>query len=1317
MMNNDVVMQSKAGDAEIQSRCFSKLPNRSFWVFLILLVTSVARAQLAGTGAITGTVTDQTGAVIPGATVTATSNSTSVPTIRTTTGAGDYAITPLLPSVYTVTVSAKGFGSVVRKNITVDALSTISLPFKLTVGDVSTSVTVSDTTPVLETSNATLGTVMDHEMYANLPLLMGAGGNADQRRATDFAYLAPGVQSTTSSGPINSTSTSPIVNGSGPGGNVQEVYIDGINLPEADGVGDPRFTWTAIGVDAVNQFQVETNGVNTQYAGQGVQNYSVKTGGNAYHGSIYEYLRNTMFDAWQFTSKVPTLNGSGVIVPGGIKPRENMNEVGMVISGPIIKDKLFLFGNYGQYRYAHGASFSPYTMPTAAMMGLTVSGQALGYADYSGYAAANGGAHIYDPATQTPGCAGTTASPCTRTPFMGMKNGLATADVIPANRISAASNYYDQFVVPYEQLISQSSYSSNLNFGTPTGLSNWYMTNRIDYNMNAKNTISAIIALGRQASTGPNSGSGLHPPFNAGQSYHPDTSIDILKDTYVFSPHLVNQFAIGFGRYESDSVTPDRNHLYAATTAGILNMPAGQSSDGYPAIKWSGNYDAPATWGGYSWNDKINNTYTATDSIQWTFGRHNVNLGGQMVWVQYNYYSVLGGSSPMSFTFASSQTGQFATTGSGTTSTTGSPYASYLLGAVNASSASVGIPGLATRWPDPSFWGQDDIKVTRKLTMNLGLRWDIFPSITEAHNVFTFLNPTGINSITGNLGTLDFAGNGNPAQYCNCSRPSPIYWKNIAPRVGLAYSVDAKTVFRAGYTVNFARGNWTSGSQSGSPSQTGITPSATAPGGISSAPAFYWDATACSINANDASPCGWTGSVVAPTPPVGGTSLAEYGTTETSVLTNAGGFTFTYWDPYRGSRTPEYINWNVSLQRQLTSAMSINVSYVGSQGHFLSAGYNPARGNHLTENYAAMAGYNVVGGVAVACGLATCGQNGNSTVLGSKATAANLTVAQGLGFTPPNPFTTATYYASNAVPSYFVQYPQFSGVSDTTGFTGNTNFNAFEIQVRQHASHGLDFMFNYTFSKSIDDVGTFRVYDNPRLERAISAADQPENLTATAVYALPFGKDHIGGTNRLISAFAGGWKLSTIFSDHSGLPIVFTGTGCGGSSILGTCMPSIVPGQTSRTGVSYKTAPGGITAANYAVNRYFNGNAFVVAQNITPTTQAIGTTVPIMSSGTQTGLSYNAGAGPAFYVAGNSPRVGALNTFGMGFYDFDFALKRDFHIYKEAVLQFDAEVSNATNHVVWPSPNGVVGGSTFGQYTAGPNNFARDFQFGGRINW
>jgi hypothetical protein len=1253
-------------------------------------------------------------------------------------------ITPLLPGPYTVTVAAPGFEGYKQENVTVDALATVSLNVKLTVGKANETVTITSAPPILETSDATLGGVMDNQMYSNLPLQMGSSGLPDQRRATDFEYLMPGVQGNFTSN--NQSNNSGIVNGSGPSGGVSEIYIDGVNLPEAEQVGDPRFTWTAIGVDAIDQFQVQTAGVSSQYGGQGVQNYSIKSGGNAYHGSLYEYLRNTIFDAWRFTDKIPTTvvaPGGGApsvcafgspatpsCVPGGVKPREIQNEFGIVLSGPIVKNKLFLFGNYGQYRNQNGAKAATMTIPTAAMLGFTQTGTPLGYADYSGYAVANGNTKtcidstkigvaangcidIYDPATQTPAVNCTT---CTRTVFPGIKNGVPTADIIPASRISGPANFYNKLMLPYELLASQTTYTNNLAYGTPTGLANWYSTGSIDYTQSSKDQIRLLIAFGRQSSTGPNNLSGLGPPFNVSQTFTPVTTVDILKDTFTINSHLVNQFAVGYGRYQSDSLTPNRQPQYAAGAAGILNMPAGQSLDGFPAITYSGAFTSPAAQGGYAWNNKINNTYTITDNLQWDFGKHSITIGGQVVDQQFNYYKVVSPSGPMAFQFNQAQTEGFS---SGTTlnSQSGSSVASYLLGASNASSTSANVPGLGTRWLDPSFWVEDDYKVNNNLTLNLGLRWDIFPSIKEAHNLFTFLNPNGINSITGNRGTLEFAGNGDPAIFCNCKSPSPISLKNLAPRFGFALSVTPKTVIRASYDLNFARGDWTSGSQSGSPSTLGITPGASAPSNPSSEPYFYWDGTGCTNGTLNGIACGWTGSVQAPAPPAGGTSLAEYGTGETAILGTATALGMTYFDPYRGSRTPEFSNWSFGIQRQVTKDMSINISYVGSEGHFVSGGYvNPGRTNHLTENFAALAGFNIntAGTTVTPCSGAStatgCGTvSGASTLIGSKASAGAITAINGMGFAPPNPFGNGqTYLASNGVTGYYTAFPQFSGVSDTTNFNGNTNFHALEISLRQRAAHGLDFMLNYTFSKSMDDVGTFRVYDNPRLDRSLSVTDQPQNLTATAVYQLPFGHGHIGGDNFLVNAVGGGWSFSTIFSDHSGSPLVATGSGCGGT-VLSQCMPKVIPGVAARQNAYGQN----ITAANgspnyYATKQFLNNGAFTVNN--------AGTTANYNTLGGTNNQVFNIGQGPALYVPGNAPRVGADGVFSMGYYNVDLGIKRTFPVWENVKLQFEADVLNATNHVVWGSVNGGVGGTSYGFVTALANT-PRDMQLSGRINW
>jgi hypothetical protein len=248
-------------------------------------------------------------------------------------------------------------------------------------------------------------------------------------------------------------------------------------------------------------------------------------------------------------------------------------------------------------------------------------------------------------------------------------------------------------------------------------------------------------------------------------------------------------------------------------------------------------------------------------------------------------------------------------------------------------------------------------------------------------------------------------------------------------------------------------------------------------------------------------------------------------------------------------------------------------------------------------------------------------------------------------------------------------------------------------------------MLNYTYSKAMDDIpgsSGFRLAQQPRLDRSLSTSDQPQTLTSTAVYQLPFGHGKIGGDNFWANAFGSGWNLSGIFSYHSGAPLAISGSGCGGSSILGTCMPSVVPGVSARSSAAFgKNITASPTSPNYYGNvQYLNSGAFTVASN---------------SSGTQATV---VGQGPQLYVPGNAPRVGAGNVWSMGSYNLDLGVKRSFPIYHEWKLQFEADALNSTNHVVWGAVNGGVNGTSYGLVTAlAPGNAPRSFQFSGRINW
>ena len=581
----------------IVNRTATPAPVRPFLSLLLLLVFAVcaalpAAAQLAGKGQLTGKVADATGAAIPNASVTATRDDSGVATKTTSTGAGDYALPTLDPGIYTVTTVATGFETLTQHNVHINALETQTYNPALVVGSETQTVTVDSAPPQLETTNATLGGTMEQEMYAALPLQMNAGNQSSQRRATDFAFLMPGVQGNNTSG--NATTNAGIVNGSGSRGAVSGIYFDGVIFTRAGGQGDPRFVWTAVAVDAVDQFQVQTNGYSAIYEGQGVQNYNIKQGGKDYHGNVYEFFRNTALDTWGFFGPLSTNPVTGQIR----KPVEHQNEYGIVLSGPLVpfgalRNKAFLFGNYDRYKLRNETPTSM-TFPTAAEQA----------GNFQGIAA------IYDPNTQTACTANSTTGPCryrygyvagvgtgaAGNPVVG-PGGATAVDVIPAAEFSAVALRAQSFLPANIGTTPQNNYLSS----NPDGRDNWSTTERIDIVLSPKNTISLVGAIGRQASLAYagqlTAGRNVGPtPYNYGQAFAPKTAVGIIEDVYVFSPRLVNQLKYGYGRYDGPTFDADQQPRYSATGAlGISNTPVGQASNAFPIVSFSGT-NAPTQW-------------------------------------------------------------------------------------------------------------------------------------------------------------------------------------------------------------------------------------------------------------------------------------------------------------------------------------------------------------------------------------------------------------------------------------------------------------------------------------------------------------------------------------------------------------------------------------------------------------------------------------------------------------------------------------------------------------------------------------------------
>lgn len=1239
----------------------------------ILLLTAIgAEAQLSGKGQINGSVTDSSGAAVPGAQVVVTSNQTGVSTTTTTTSSGDFSLPTLDPGDFTVTVTANGFQKLVQQNVHVNALETQTINPRLTVGATSEEVTVSAAPPQLETSNATLGATMEQEMYSSLPIEMNAYGQPDQRRATDFAFLMPGVQGNNTNG--NPTTNAGIVNGSGSRGAVSAIYIDGVVFVRAGGNGDPRYVWTAISVDAVNQFQVQTNGYSAMYEGQGVQNYTVKQGGNRFHGAIYEFFRNTALDTWGFFGANITSPYTGLPV----KPIEHSNEYGIYLSGPLVpfgswKNKLFFFGNYNGFRYSSQTPTS-ITFPTLAQQN----------GDFTAT-----GVNIYDPITQGNCTANNGGVPCryqygythvsgspTGSNASNPGNGTLTGpkNVIPQSEWSPVTVNLQKYL----PALSNQNVQNNYNAANATALNNWSTTNRIDWNITQRDTLTLTAAIGRQASSVPvgqtTAGRNVGPvPYNYGQAYAPKTAVGIAEWTHIFSPHVINQIKYGFARYNGPTFNANYNPIYGATgLGGITNLPNGQAANAMPILSFSGT-DAPTNWGGTTASVTIAQNFTLVDNVQWTFGSHALTLGGQIAWLQYLNRPATTGTTPLTLTPTVTQTAQINPKNAANTFTvqggTGLAYASFLVGQINSSSMTAyAVQEYASRFRAISPYVQDNWKVNSKLTLDLGLRWDYFPPVREVDNNMSFFNPTLVNPVTNQPGSLQFAGSGTNT--CNCNTPINTYWKNFGPRIGLAFQSDPKTVWRASWGVMFTHGNAVGGG----------TPSSLGGGNVSLG---FSSAGTTGANGDTTAQLAFTNGTTAAYPNIPVAAGRASGPAFATGYTNIAGYTakppsIAYIDPYVASRAPEYENWSFGFQHQWTDTFVSTISYVGSQGHFLVSDGTNARGywaNQLDPKYLSL--------------------GGNLTATGNTLTTFCNSAASG-GVCPSY---TSIFNTGQALSTLLTPFP-FNGVGDYANNVSNASYHALQTSFNMRPTHGVTFMANYTWSRSIDDGGTFRsgyaipaAFSNTghdwaadRIERSVSTSNQPHHVAVTAVWDLPFGRS-IANNQAWQRAIFGGFKFSAIYQAYSGSPLPITGASCNANPAQSTCMPSYSGLFSTSANVMPNGHWGhGVTRTNISTINFINSAAFAYA--------------------------------PA-YTFGNLPRTAPYNLYGPGNYDVDISLRRAFalHFTESARLNLQADLYNVPNHTQFTVASPIFGNSSFGQVSGTQANTRRSAQLSARLEF
>jgi Carboxypeptidase regulatory-like domain len=1061
------------------------------FAFLFLAALFVARTLLAQTttGSIQGTVTDASGSVIPGVSVRCTSTATGQVATATTTGAGFYVLPLLPPGEYTVEFNAPGFERVRQEHVSVGPISAVGLDMTLKIGPTTAEVTVTSAPPPLDTENGTLDATIPAETYEALPAPL----NNAPKSPFYFATLLPTAGTAFSGDQITLT-------GGVAGATI--LYLNGMQVINPVLAGDERNINYNTNPEDVSSFQAILTGIPAYYTGQGVINLVSKSGTNEIHGDVYENIRNTVFDA-------PGVFSLGVV------PVDHQNEYGVSVGGPILKNRLFAFFNTDRFDLTNGATPGFATIPTTA--------------ELTGDFSQSGFAPIYDPTTTYTNGDGTiTRCQFGQTPTVagGFEtcSGSAT-NVIPSGRISSISQVLESaWPTPSNGQISN-NYLSSLTSGQ---ISRQY-TGRLDATINDRNHGYFLVQEGYLSYTG---AQGSVLPANIGSA--PTSSNEAwgiqIGETWAIKPNLMNLFGVGWDRmyspvYNSTEGTP------WPSKAGLTGLPSGDNvQNAFPPLTFTGP-ESPSSEAGFSNHSYLdaNNMLLVQDNMVWTRGRHSLTVGGVAHIAQDNGNT----QNQVAFNFVNSETaGYCPASGTGyggqqcapgtLDGTTGNAYASYLLGLVdNANAVDNAFPSTSGRWSDYAVYAQDDWKLTPRLTLNLGLRYNVALPYHEAHDHLSWFNPTLANpAIDGFGGALQFAGNGNDS--CNCSSRVQVHHLEFDPRFGFAYALNPKTVVRGSFGIYHFLGTSLSGSDLDGTGLLGYQANpnfASTDSGIN--PAFNWN----------------SGFPAYQLPPFFDPTL-NTGFNALSAGAPVTGGAVTYDRPATAGRMSYTETWNFTVSRELLPTLVAQISYVANASHQLTLDEASCCGggyqSQLPLQYLTPA-------MAPLLNAQTTDSNWPSELAAAQA------LFPGIGLPYAN--------FQGSIAQMLKPDPQYGVVGDPYAEGGDAHFEALQTSVDKKMSNGLQFMASFVWSKLIDDSegavlgwgnNGLRTAWNISQDRAVANSDTPYAIKALWAYSLPAGRGHlVGGQNALTDALLGGWQVSGDNTYTDGNPLgIWWGNGC-----------------------------------------------------------------------------------------------------------------------------------------------------------------------------
>jgi hypothetical protein len=1087
-------------------------------LFLFLLLAHLAGYAQVDTGAIVGTVQDASGANIPGATVTVTEESTGRKESTQTGPDGSYILSPLKLGAYTLTAEKQGFKTTVQPHVQVTIQARLEINPKLEIGSISQNVQVNSSGPILETQSSSVQQLVGERAIDKLPL--------NGRNAAFLAQLSPGVTIAQNDSRGLQASGSFTANGSRRTQN--DYLLDGMddNVAIADLVNQSQFV-VLPPPDALREFTVQTSDYSAEFghSAGAVLNLTTKSGSNAFHGDLWEFLRNDYFDAKDY-----------FVLSTQRKPEFRQNQFGATLGGPVIiphlydgRNKSFFFMDYQGTRIVQGKTYTE-TVPTAAenSSGFTnlqdlVSLQKGTKTDLLGRVFPSG--TVFDPASSRNITAGkadpvsgliATATGQVRDPFYqgsvaGITNFTAPATAALLNQLPAARINQAAAALLKLYPLPQSSGLTNNYTTNPAATTNIDSTDvRLDQLFGAQDSafVRYSFVYNNQLQPSPFPGVADGGPSRPGTGHSESQNI-AGSETHIFSPKLVLEARVGYSRVADERRQNDANVLGIPEQYGIPGVPQLPTNGGLPLFMFGilSNLGSAGTLP----SDKASDILQATGNLSIDRGRNQIRVGMEYQHVatptltptasRGNFTDSGIYTSIVNNTDTSTDRAQFVLNPEAATVANGISN----VGGSNTISASNFPPSFHLVRPYIGAYIQDDWRATSNLTLNLGLRWEFIGAPIESNGRFANVVPaqTGLTSDGVSRFYIPQSQVANePAAFETLLANNGIVFTpvpgnglmlaqktNFAPRLGLAYQITPKLVVRSGYGI-FYQGNENHGLS------------------ISNYINFPFQVSSSYTAGNSTTPLTPDNSVGALQ-----NGLVNIPLTAAAAASSSKTSLGLYGEPYH-AKTSYAQAYHLQLQYQLAANMVAEVSYVGANARHLQAGES---------------------------------SNTVNTIL------------------PPS---------ANANTNSF--FPGFATNGTFIARAAATNYNALQVNVERRFSRGFSLLANYTYSKCLGDahdmldngIGSYRAPYVPGLGIAADYGfcdiDVRQIAHVSGIYELPFGRNKPFLTSGAGEWLLGGWSTNWIFFAQDGQPLTIACTTTNAAGL--GCNALKVPGENPYAG-------------------------------------------------------------------------------------------------------------------------------------------------------